>query len=71
VKKIEAVVDGVANGVGTFYILIFAATYLLKYAMQLFWASIRNLKNIFNLSLIRFPMTPIMKIFMSRMSQFA
>ena len=60
-----------ASNFGFAYILMFALMYILNYAKELFWGSIRNLKVIFSLTLIRFPQTPTMTTFMSGMSNFS
>ena len=57
-----------ANG---FYIWVFVSMWLLKFAREQLWGSIRSLKTIFSMTLILFPMNPTMATFMTRMSAFA
>ena len=53
--KVEDSIETTAKSSGYMYILIFALMFLLNFAKQLFWGSVRNLQAIFTLSLIAFP----------------
>ena len=64
---IQALKDNATNA-GLLYVFLFA---LRNYGKELFWGSVRNLKDIFTLTLIQFTMTFGLNSFMSEMSEFA
>ena len=70
-KKTEETVEESAESFGLAYIVMFGLMFFLKFGMELFWGSIRNLQVVFTLTLIRFKQTTTMNTFMSGMSEFA